>query len=41
MDYDTPSSQDETDRLFRDSMMVETLAERFDSTQFREFQKEV
>ena len=39
MDYDTPSSQDdETDRL---SMMVATLAERFDSTQFRESEKEV
>ena len=41
LDYDMSDSQDdETDKLFRDSMMVATLAERFDSTQFKVFKKE-
>ena len=35
------SQDDETNRLFRDSMMVATLAEWFDSTQSREFLREV
>ena len=42
IDYDmSDSMEDETDQLFRDSMMVATLAERFNSTQFKEFQTEV
>ena len=41
LDYDMSFSQDdETDKLFRDSMLA-TLADRFDSTQFKEYQKEV
>lgn len=37
LDYDimADSQDDETDKLFRDSMMLATLAERFDSTQFK------
>ena len=39
LDYNVPDSQDdETERLFKDTVMVATLAERFDSTQF---QKEI